>query len=243
MRAAWNHVPELHGHARRETFDPRPRASAERNDARRCGQGRLASDEVVARRSTSASPAKAASTTARCRSTWRPTRRNFCRITTRGRLRPRYAYASGLIYWWSRRCGAHARDGKLLHANARAERLAKLAAGYSQKRHIPPFAPQTFKQWFAQRSVRECGQAARDPVGRHLQQSFHSGGRARRRLRCWNMPDVRCASQRQACAAGVRYTTTECWTPRKVCCGKILDTLAAIPFGTGFRSWALSRAA
>ena len=24
----------------------------------------------------------------------------------------------------------------------------KLAGGYSQKRHIPPFAPETFKQWF-----------------------------------------------------------------------------------------------
>jgi Fe-S oxidoreductase len=35
--------------------------------------------------------------------------------------------------------------------------LAKLAAGYSQKRHIPPFAAETFKQWFARREVRNEG--------------------------------------------------------------------------------------
>jgi Fe-S oxidoreductase len=30
--------------------------------------------------------------------------------------------------------------------------LTKLAGGYSQRRHIPPFAPETFKQWFARRA-------------------------------------------------------------------------------------------
>src|SRR5262249_22087308 len=29
--------------------------------------------------------------------------------------------------------------------------LAKLAAGYSQHRHIPPFAPETFKEWLRRR--------------------------------------------------------------------------------------------
>jgi Fe-S oxidoreductase len=35
--------------------------------------------------------------------------------------------------------------------------IAKVLAGYSQKRHIPPFAPETFKQWFAKRPVRNQG--------------------------------------------------------------------------------------
>jgi len=35
--------------------------------------------------------------------------------------------------------------------------LAKTIGGYSQKRHIPPFAPETFRQWFAKRSVRNGG--------------------------------------------------------------------------------------
>jgi len=36
-------------------------------------------------------------------------------------------------------------------------RLAKFAGGYSQRREIPPFAPETFKQWFARRAVRNAG--------------------------------------------------------------------------------------
>src|SRR5438270_8430076 len=32
----------------------------------------------------------------------------------------------------------------------------KLAAGYSPKRHIPPFAPETFKSWFAKRPPRNA---------------------------------------------------------------------------------------
>jgi Fe-S oxidoreductase len=32
----------------------------------------------------------------------------------------------------------------------------KFAAGYSQKRKIPPFAPETFKHWFARREVRNA---------------------------------------------------------------------------------------
>lgn len=32
-----------------------------------------------------------------------------------------------------------------------------MIGGYSQKRHIPPFAPETFKQWFAKRGVRNQG--------------------------------------------------------------------------------------
>jgi Fe-S oxidoreductase len=35
--------------------------------------------------------------------------------------------------------------------------LTKLLGGYSQKRHIPPFAPETFKQWFARRERRNQG--------------------------------------------------------------------------------------
>jgi Fe-S oxidoreductase len=35
--------------------------------------------------------------------------------------------------------------------------LMKFAAGYSQKRKLPAFAPETFKQWFARREVRNAG--------------------------------------------------------------------------------------
>jgi Fe-S oxidoreductase len=35
--------------------------------------------------------------------------------------------------------------------------VAKLVAGYAQQRAIPPFAPETFKQWFARRGERNRG--------------------------------------------------------------------------------------
>ena len=79
-----NHVPELHGDARREALDARPRAPAERDDPRRCREGRLAKRGSCAKRSTCASPARAASTIAPCRWTWRLTRPSSCRTTTNG---------------------------------------------------------------------------------------------------------------------------------------------------------------
>jgi FAD/FMN-containing dehydrogenase/Fe-S oxidoreductase len=74
-----------------------------------------------------------------------------------GRLRPRYAYASGLIYWWSRVAARMPATANFFTQTPGLNRLAKFAGGYSQKRHIPPFAPETFKQWFAKREQRNGG--------------------------------------------------------------------------------------
>ena len=74
-----------------------------------------------------------------------------------GRLRPRYAYASGLIYWWSRAAARMPATANFFTQTPGLNNLAKLAAGYSQKRSIPPFAPETFKQWFHRRPVRNQG--------------------------------------------------------------------------------------
>ncbi|MGC2657906.1 MAG: FAD-binding and (Fe-S)-binding domain-containing protein [Bryobacteraceae bacterium] len=68
------------------------------------------------------------------------------------RIRPRTAYASGLIYWWARIASQMPATANFFTQTPALRSLAKWAAGYSQKRKIPPFAPQTFKQWFAERS-------------------------------------------------------------------------------------------
>ncbi|MBV9761955.1 MAG: FAD-binding oxidoreductase [Acidobacteriaceae bacterium] len=78
-----------------------------------------------------------------------------------GRIRPRHAYASGLIYWWARAASHMPALANFFTQTPGLSSLAKLAAGYSQKRTIPAFAPQTFKQWFAQRGPRNAG---RPPV-------------------------------------------------------------------------------
>ncbi|MBV8941898.1 MAG: 4Fe-4S dicluster domain-containing protein, partial [Solirubrobacterales bacterium] len=68
-----------------------------------------------------------------------------------GRLRPRSAYASGLIHRWARVASWMPATANFFTQTPGLSNLAKLAAGYSQKRQIPPFAPRTFKQWFAAR--------------------------------------------------------------------------------------------
>lgn len=71
-----------------------------------------------------------------------------------GRLRPRSAYASGLIYRWARIASMMPATVNSFTQTPGLSNLAKLAAGYSQKRQIPPFAPHTFRQWFARRGRR-----------------------------------------------------------------------------------------
>jgi Fe-S oxidoreductase len=68
-----------------------------------------------------------------------------------GRLRPRAAYASGLIYRWARMAATMPAAANFFTQTPGLSSLAKLAAGYSRARTIPRFAPETFKHWFARR--------------------------------------------------------------------------------------------
>jgi FAD/FMN-containing dehydrogenase/Fe-S oxidoreductase len=70
-----------------------------------------------------------------------------------GRLRPRSAYAMGLVMHWARL--AHLAPGianALSHAPG-LSRIAKLAGGIAAEREIPRFAPFTFRRWFRARRV------------------------------------------------------------------------------------------
>src|SRR5581483_11704624 len=72
-----------------------------------------------------------------------------------GRLRPRQAYAIGLIADWAR-IASHAPGlaNFVTHAPVLGN-IAKFAAGISQKREVPSFARQTFRSWFQQRAHRK----------------------------------------------------------------------------------------
>ena len=68
------------------------------------------------------------------------------------RLRPRVAYAMGLIYWWARLAS---RAPRLVNAVAHAPGLSSLlkkAGGVAEDRTIPRFASPTFTDWFRARS-------------------------------------------------------------------------------------------
>jgi Fe-S oxidoreductase len=77
-----------------------------------------------------------------------------------GRLRPRHAYAIGLIAGWAH-LASHAPvlANFVTHAPV-IRNVAKLAAGISQKREIPSFARKTFRSWFEQRGRRNGNGAA-----------------------------------------------------------------------------------
>ncbi len=74
-----------------------------------------------------------------------------------GRLRPRTAYAFGLIDQAARLASKMPGLVNFVTQTAPFDALAKAAIGVSQKRHIPPFASPTLKEWFARRPHRDGG--------------------------------------------------------------------------------------
>ena len=64
-----------------------------------------------------------------------------------GRLRPRQAYALGLIMWWARIAAKAPRLANLLAGNPLSKRLA----GIAPERTPPQFADEPFTSWFARR--------------------------------------------------------------------------------------------
>jgi Fe-S oxidoreductase/FAD/FMN-containing dehydrogenase len=70
-----------------------------------------------------------------------------------GRIRPRNAYALGLIDLWAKAASTAPGVVNLITQMPGIRELAKLLAGMPPKRHIPAFAPVTFQRWFRGRGV------------------------------------------------------------------------------------------
>ncbi|HZQ35872.1 MAG TPA: FAD-binding and (Fe-S)-binding domain-containing protein, partial [Dehalococcoidia bacterium] len=73
------------------------------------------------------------------------------------RLRPRSAYAFGLIYWWARLAARAPALVNLTTQTPLLRGLAKRAAGVAPQRRIPRFASHTFRQRFAGRAASAAG--------------------------------------------------------------------------------------
>ena len=69
-----------------------------------------------------------------------------------GRLRPRYAYAYGLVDQWARLASVWPGLVNLVTQTPGLRAVAKLAAGMPLQRSIPEFAPYTFQSWFRHRN-------------------------------------------------------------------------------------------
>jgi FAD/FMN-containing dehydrogenase/Fe-S oxidoreductase len=84
-----------------------------------------------------------------------------------GHLRPRHAFAFGLITWWARIASRMPRLVNFVTHTPGLAFAAKFAAGMAMERDVPRFAPHTFKDLFARsrrRRARELAAAPRDKV-------------------------------------------------------------------------------
>ena len=67
------------------------------------------------------------------------------------RLRPRHAYAFGLIMYWARLAERAPWLANVLTQTPGVRALSKAIAGMAPRRRVPAFASSTFKQWFGAR--------------------------------------------------------------------------------------------
>jgi FAD/FMN-containing dehydrogenase/Fe-S oxidoreductase len=125
----------------------------------------------------------------------------------RGRLRPRQAYALGLIRWEAQLASHFPRLANLLSQRQPFAALGKRLAGIAPDRDLPPFAPRPFRRWFGERSAP----AARDGAGRRVvlfpdtfNDFFH--------------PEVAVAATEVLEAAGFQVVIPE----QSLCCGRPL---------------------
>ncbi len=74
-----------------------------------------------------------------------------------GRLRPRYAYSMGWIYWWARLASHLPMAANFFSQTPGLSGIAKWLGGIDSRRKMPPFARNTFRQWFSRRPKRATG--------------------------------------------------------------------------------------
>jgi Fe-S oxidoreductase len=119
------------------------------------------------------------------------------------RLRPRIAYALGLVPWWARLAERAPRVANALTAGS-AGSLLRRAGGIAPERDLPRFADETFKAWFRRRDPR-------NPQGERVvlwPDTFTNHFR----------PQVGRAAVEVLEAAGLRVEVPE----RPLCCGRPL---------------------
>jgi Fe-S oxidoreductase len=69
-------------------------------------------------------------------------------------LRPRHAYAFGLIHVWSRLANAAPALANFFTQTPGLRTIAKWIAGMAPQRRVPAFAPTSFKEWFRKREPK-----------------------------------------------------------------------------------------
>jgi Fe-S oxidoreductase len=121
-----------------------------------------------------------------------------------GRLRPRNAYAMGWIYWWARLAALAPDVANFFGQTPGFTAIAKWLGGVDQRRRMPAFARETFKEWFRKRAPRNQDKPAVILWPDTFNNNFH--------------PEVAKAAVTVLEAAG-----RQVWVPKaSLCCGRPL---------------------
>ncbi len=75
----------------------------------------------------------------------------------KGKLRPRTAYAFGLIYWWARAASSAPGLVNFFTQTFGFSNIVKSMGGVAQQRQIPKFASKTFKSWYKSQNHKQEG--------------------------------------------------------------------------------------
>ncbi|MGE5547296.1 MAG: FAD-binding and (Fe-S)-binding domain-containing protein [Solirubrobacterales bacterium] len=122
----------------------------------------------------------------------------------KGRLRPRHAYAMGLITWWARAAALAPGLANWALSTPGIERAAKWAAGVAPQRRFPRFADETFAASFRKRPGASAGERRVVLFPDTFTNHFH--------------PQVAWAAVRVLERAGFSVTVPQ----KKLCCGRPL---------------------
>jgi FAD/FMN-containing dehydrogenase/Fe-S oxidoreductase len=137
-----------------------------------------------------------------------------------GRLRPRAAYAMGLVMEWAKAASLAPGLVNLAGRTPGLSRVVKLAAGIAPERPLPRFAPVTFRRWFAR---RQAAAGARVGDGAGPDAAARRGARGRVLLfpdtfTDFFHPEVGVAAVEVLEGAGYDVTIPR----RRLCCGRPL---------------------
>ena len=146
-------VSQLARHARRRTLHPRPRPPSLGDDARPAREDAIIRDqwrsEEVKHSLDLCLACKGCKSDCPVSVDVATYKAEFLSHYYEGRLRPLNAYAFGNIDFWASLASKAPGLVNLTTQLPFLSDLAKKIGGIPSKRRIPPFAPQTFKQWFS----------------------------------------------------------------------------------------------
>lgn len=142
-----------------------------------------------------------------------------------GRLRPRHAYAFGYIYWWSRFASVVPGIVNFFTQTPGISNVFKVIGGITQKRQVPKFARQTFRNWFGKKMQQQVSLGYTKTHTETPKEQIHSAESGKPRVILWLdtfnnffKPETLVAGMEVLEAAGFQVVISK----RPICCGRPL---------------------